>query len=170
MDVLQGSPAHAGRRPVSLRPARAGVTDPDHQHLGPKRLEAMQLLEVLFELLQERILEVEDALAALAVTACALLAACGTGAHAEPSTPTAEPSAIPVPADTSSVRLLDWPQFGLDPQRSDVSGRSTGITAANVRRLRRTVVHVGGTVDSSPIYLHGVRARGAVRNLATVRP
>jgi hypothetical protein len=108
------------------------------------------------------------ALLALALTACVVLAACGSGANAQPNTPTTDASAVPVPARASAARLLDWPEFGLDAQRSGFSADSTGITAANVRRLRRIVVQVGGTVDSSPIYLHGVRAGGAVRNLAIV--
>src|SRR5207302_321291 len=103
MDVLQGSPAHAGRRPVSLRPARAGVTDPDHQHLGPKRLEAMQLLEVLFELLQERILEVEDALAALTDRVLVVLpgdlVVGGTGAEANRPQGTRDGEGVQGPVD-----------------------------------------------------------------------
>lgn len=74
---------------------------------------------------------------------------------------------IPAPPALAQP-LLDWPLFGLDPQRSDVSERTTGITAANVALLRRVTVRLPGTVDSSPIYLHGVRVRGATRDVAIV--
>src|ERR1700730_10355262 len=90
---------------------------------------------------------------ALAFAVCVLLGACGGNAPAQVSTPTARESAIPTPAVSSARRLLDWPEFGLDPQRRDASERATGITAANVTRLHRITVAVGGTVDSSPIYL-----------------
>ena len=37
-----------------------------------------------------------------------------------------------------------------------VGPAATGITAANVAKLTRRQVSLDGTVDSSPIYLHGV--------------
>jgi outer membrane protein assembly factor BamB len=54
----------------------------------------------------------------------------------------------------------DWTRFGYDAARRDVGPASTGITAANVGRLRRQRVLLPGTVDSSPIYLRGVSVRG----------
>lgn len=77
---------------------------------------------------------------ALAASVCALVAACGDGTSQA----------------TSSARLLDWPEFGLNPQRTDTSAATTGITAANVRHLRSMRVELPGTVDSSPIYVHDV--------------
>jgi hypothetical protein len=68
----------------------------------------------------------------------------------------------------ASAPLLDWPEFGLDPQRSASSERATGITAATVAHLRRITVSVGGTVDSSPIYLHGALVAGASHNVTIV--
>ncbi len=97
-----------------------------------------------------------------------VLAACGSSAPADVSTPTASITAIPVPAHVSATRLLDWPEFGLDPQRSDVSEQSTGITAANVAHLSRTTVRLAGTVDSSPIYVHGASVDGATHNTIVV--
>lgn len=44
----------------------------------------------------------------------------------------------------------------------------TGITAANLGRLRMRVVHLGGTVDSAPIELHGISVRGRRRDVAVV--
>jgi outer membrane protein assembly factor BamB len=102
---------------------------------------------------------------ALAAVACVLVGACGSNAPAEVSTPTARESAIPSPAVASTPKLLDWPEFGLDPQRSDSSESATGITAANVTHLHRITVSVGGTVDSSPIYLHAAQVAGASHNV-----
>jgi hypothetical protein len=89
---------------------------------------------------------------------CVLLGACG-GAPADTVAPG---SAIPPPSihAAGAQRLLDWPEFGLDPQRSNVSPLPTGITAANVAHLHHVSVELPGTVDSSPIYLHGVSVAG----------
>jgi hypothetical protein len=105
---------------------------------------------------------------ALATGVCVVMGACGSSAPADVSTPLAAVSAIPAPASTSAARLLDWPEFGLNPQRSDSSERATGITAANVTHLRRTTVSLGGTVDSSPIYLHGALVGGSAHNVAVL--
>jgi hypothetical protein len=104
----------------------------------------------------------------LALAGCALALACGRSVPADTTTPTARAAEVPATAGTSAQRLLDWPQFGLDPQRSDVSERATGITGANVGRLRRMTITVGGTVDSSPVYLHKALIRGAAHNLVAV--
>lgn len=97
---------------------------------------------------------------------CAMLGSCGGSSEAKPNM--AETSQIPnpriaSPAGTSTLR--SWPEFGLDPQRSDATERPTGITAANLRGLKRMRVKLPGTVDSSPIYLHGVTVMGAVRDV-----
>ena len=107
-------------------------------------------------------------LCALGLTAAAsvVLASCGSSAPADVSTPTANRAAIPIAgAGATGARLLDWPEFGLDAQRSDVSEAATAIDAANLGRLRHVSVALPGTVDSSPIYLHDVAAGGATRNL-----
>ncbi|MEA2200824.1 MAG: hypothetical protein QOI89_1420 [Solirubrobacteraceae bacterium] len=106
---------------------------------------------------------------ALATAACLPLAACGSNAPADISTPTAASAAIPSPASFAAAgRLLDWPEFGLDPQRTNVSERSTGITSANVGHLRHVTATLPGTIDSSPIYLHGVSVAGASHNVIVV--
>lgn len=97
---------------------------------------------------------------------CVLLGACG-GAPADQSAP-ARATFPPSGHASRAPRLLDWPEFGLDPQRSDASGRSTGITAANVAHLRHVSVTLPGTVDSSAIYLHGVSVAGAIHDTAIV--
>ena len=55
--------------------------------------------------------------------------------------------------------LRAWPEFGLDPQRSDATALATGITAANFGHLKGRTIALPGTVDSSPIYLHGAAGR-----------
>jgi hypothetical protein len=84
------------------------------------------------------------------------------------SAPAAGTAEIPSPAYTSSARLLDWPEFGLNPQRTDVSPLSTGFTAANVTHLHRVTVNLPGTVDSSPVYLHEATVSGATRSVVVV--
>lgn len=59
----------------------------------------------------------------------------------------------------------DWTRFGYDAGRSNASTDETGITAANVATLRRQQVTIDGTVDSSPIYLHGVTINGRARDV-----
>ena len=78
--------------------------------------------------------------AALAVTAVALPGAAASG---------------------SNEAGGDWTRFGYDAARHDVGPAATGITAANVGSLVRQRVELGGTADSSPIYLRGVTVRGA---------
>jgi outer membrane protein assembly factor BamB len=96
------------------------------------------------------------------------LSACGGATPADVSTPTAGADAVPSAAQLSAARLLDWPEFGLDPQRSDVSESSTGITSANVAHLRHLTVALPGTVDSSPIYLHQAPVGGTPHNVIVV--
>jgi hypothetical protein len=85
--------------------------------------------------------------------------------------PTAGTAAIPTPLATSdgahaaTASLLEWPEFGLNPQRSNASADATGITTANVARLHRLSVALPGTVDSSPIYLHGASVAGATHDV-----
>jgi PQQ-like domain len=122
------------------------------------------------------------ALAALLIAAC--------GGSASPATAPVGSSPLPATSGTPSASigstrsggptapagrtagvapaLRNWPEFGLNPQRSDASNESTGITAANVARLHRLQIALPGTVDSSPIYLHGVAVAGAVRNVVIV--
>jgi hypothetical protein len=105
---------------------------------------------------------------ALASAACTVLAACGASAPAAPPAPTVTAAAIPSAAPAGRRRLLDWPEFGLNPQRSDVSEDATAITSANVAHLRHLALSLPGTVDSSPIYLHGALVRGGIHNTVVV--
>jgi hypothetical protein len=99
--------------------------------------------------------------------ACVLAAACGAAAPADTSTPTIAASAIPASAPAGAP-VRDWPEFGFDAQRSDVASGATGITAANVSHLHRLRVSLPGTVDSSPVYLHGVAVGGASHDVIVV--
>src|ERR1700733_3265003 len=105
---------------------------------------------------------------ALALIASVLIAACGGNSEAESSTPTIATNAIPTASQASNSRLLDWPEFGLDPQRSDVSDDTTGISATQLQHLRRRSVALPGTVDSPPISLHGVQVAGRSHNVVVV--
>ena len=103
----------------------------------------------------------------LAFALCALLGACGSATPIA-VTPTVSATAIPTASRSAAAELRDWPEFGLNPQRSDVSELADGITAANVTHLRDVSVSLPGTVDSSPIYLSGVTVAGAVHNVIVV--
>jgi outer membrane protein assembly factor BamB len=59
----------------------------------------------------------------------------------------------------------DWTRFGWDAVRTSAPTYSTGITAANVRSLKRQQVRLDGTVDASPIYLHDVNVNGGVHDV-----
>jgi hypothetical protein len=130
------------------------------------------------------------ATAPLAASALAalLIAACGGSTSPAASTPRTGAQATSIPrtrassgaaaragkaarptppgaAADSNAALQNWPEFGLDPQRSDATNAGTGITAADLAHLRRLQIALPGTVDSSPIYLHGVTVAGAVRDV-----
>ncbi len=113
------------------------------------------------------------------VLAAAMLCGCGGGsssagqaATATGSSQSAPPTSTPTRsgARSSAARaiageLTDWPEYGLNAQRSDATSSPTGITSANVGDLRARRVSLPGTVDSSPVYLHDVRAGGATRDV-----
>jgi hypothetical protein len=59
----------------------------------------------------------------------------------------------------------DWTRFGWNAVRTSAPTFSIGITAANVHSLNRQQVQLDGTVDSSPIYLHGVQVGGSTHDV-----
>ncbi|HWD69315.1 MAG TPA: PQQ-binding-like beta-propeller repeat protein [Solirubrobacteraceae bacterium] len=65
------------------------------------------------------------------------------------------------PAVTSG----DWPMFGYNDQSSGTGPSDTGITARNLRSLRRISVQIPGTVDSSAVELANVPVKGATRDV-----
>ncbi|HEY2789598.1 MAG TPA: hypothetical protein VGI72_09080 [Gaiellales bacterium] len=76
--------------------------------------------------------------------------------------PTATTSNPPPAAPGASAG--DWPLFGYDAARSNANPHPTGVTAADLAGLRRRVVALPGTVDSSPIFLRGVAVDGRRRD------
>jgi outer membrane protein assembly factor BamB len=92
--------------------------------------------------------------------------ACGGSSVVENSSLAAGVSASAAVAPAG--RLTDWPEFGLDAQRSDATSLPTGITAGNLAGLTDRRIALPGTVDSSPIYLHGVRVGRTVGNVVVV--
>jgi PQQ-like domain len=105
--------------------------------------------------------------------AALLLCSCGSGSadsgvRGPAFSPARDLGAASGAESGRGAELTDWPEFGLDPQRSDATSRPTGITAANLGSLRAQRVSLPGTVDSSPIYLHGVDVPGATRNVIVV--
>ena len=77
-----------------------------------------------------------------------LVSACGSGGGSS--------GGVDGARKTVATSGQDWTRFGWDARRSNDDPHATGITAANVARLHRQQVRLPGTVDSSPIYLHGV--------------
>jgi hypothetical protein len=67
-----------------------------------------------------------------------------------------------------SPQLTDWPEFGLNPQRTNATDETTAITAANVGHLRLRIVALGGTADNSAIYVHAASVGGAAHDVAIV--
>lgn len=53
----------------------------------------------------------------------------------------------------------DWTRFGYDAARHNSGPAATGIGATSLASLKRQVVRLDGTIDSSPIYLRGVGGR-----------
>ena len=89
------------------------------------------------------------------------VAACG----AAPTSRDSDETAAPTSRGEADANGHDWTRFGWDAGRSSAATVETGITAANVTTLRRQQVTLDGTVESSPIYLHGVRVNGAMHDV-----
>ena len=107
----------------------------------------------------------------------ALLAACGSGSGTSTAaigtvstsaTAAGKTVTRAAPAEAHGATLAEWPEFGVDPQRSDATEAATGITAANLGKLRDRRVTLPGTIDSSPIYLAGATVRGSTHDIVVV--
>src|SRR5215475_5364741 len=92
------------------------------------------------------------------VLAAVVLAACGGGGSAAGATGGV------AGARKTVASSRDWTRFGWDARRSNDDPQATGITASNLRLLRRQQVRLPGTVDSSAIFLHDVVVRGRQHN------
>jgi hypothetical protein len=84
-----------------------------------------------------------------------VLAACGGGGGT---------SGVRGASKTIAASAADWTRFGWDARRSNDDPHATGITAANVASLTKQQVRLPGTVDSSPIYLRGVKIGSTSRD------
>jgi hypothetical protein len=93
-------------------------------------------------------------------TCLVALAALGAGCGHQRAAPTATATA------TTTAPGPDWPMFGIGPTRPNATDRATGVTAADLPHLRKAVVRLPGTVDSSAIVLRKVRVAGAARDVA----
>ena len=62
----------------------------------------------------------------------------------------------------------NWTRFGYDAARHNAGPARTGITAANASHLHAQRISIGGTADSSPIYLRGVPVRGGKHDVFVV--
>ncbi len=107
--------------------------------------------------------------ASAAIGACVIaLVACG--GHAAGGTTTAATTSAAAATAATATTVIDgdgdWTRFDYDAQRSGVGPAFTGITAADVGRLRRRLVHINGVADSSAIELHAVKVRGRRRDVA----
>ncbi len=97
--------------------------------------------------------------AAFGVTACSESAPVGT-IHDTAQSPPGQPA-----NPTSSH---DWTRFGYNAARSNASSDATGIDSSNIGTVKRQQVALDGTVDASPIYLHGVQVNGSSHDVLVV--
>src|SRR5262245_40187144 len=95
----------------------------------------------------------------------AIVGACGAGSSADSSARTANVDSS-APTAKALAPTSDWTRFGFDAARYDAAPH--GISAADVSALSEQQILLPGTVDSSPIYLGGVHAGGATRDLLIV--
>ncbi len=102
-------------------------------------------------------------IAAILATAAALIgfAACGGSDDGAAAAATSAAPAVTGRAAASGPR--NWTRFGYDAAKTNRSPR--GLSGAQARKLTEHRVKLGGTVDSSPIYVSRVRTRGHVHDL-----
>jgi outer membrane protein assembly factor BamB len=101
-------------------------------------------------------------LVSLALVA-AVVAACGGSSPARPAPAATDAPAPERTAPPAAAASRDWTRFGYDAAKTNDAPR--GISAGDVAKLRERRVALPGTVDSSPIYLAGVRVAGRTRNV-----
>ncbi|MHB8658067.1 MAG: outer membrane protein assembly factor BamB family protein [Solirubrobacteraceae bacterium] len=97
------------------------------------------------------------------VAGCLLAGTTIAGSSASPASSVAVAQAL-----LSRVPSGDWTTFDFNARRSGVGPADTGITSGDLRLLRRRVVELDGTVDSSPVAVHTVRIRGRIRDAVIV--
>ncbi len=106
----------------------------------------------------------------LNIAVFALATACGHGDSAMASAIGMAGTSTQAPAASGTLApsTHDWPRFGWDAAGSNAAMVSTGIDSTNAASMRRHVVTIDGTVDASPIYLHGVQVGGASHDVLFV--
>src|SRR4051812_27705749 len=95
--------------------------------------------------------------AILLALSAVLAAGCGGGDDGPAPRDAASDPSPPVASGSGAARIHDWPMFGVTAARRNRYPGATGLGAAAARKLVRTRVKLPGTVDSSPLFLHGVR-------------
>jgi hypothetical protein len=105
----------------------------------------------------------------------ALITACGSGGASSISVATRTAGASGAASASQGASTArspipdgDWTRFDYDSARSGVGPADTGITARNLSTLQLRRVRVDGTVDSSPIELHGITVNGRRHDLIVV--
>jgi hypothetical protein len=88
------------------------------------------------------------------LAACGLLAGCGGQAGRSTGAGPGQASHF------ARVPDGDWPTFDYNAHRSGVGPNRTGITRANLGKLKTRVVPINGVADSSPIQAHGLKIHG----------
>src|SRR5262252_7924092 len=68
-------------------------------------------------------------------------------------------------APAAAAAGSDWPTFGGDNTRTNANMAPTRITAANVGSMTRQQVTISAPIDAGLIYLRGVQANGASRDV-----
>jgi outer membrane protein assembly factor BamB len=116
----------------------------------------------------------------LGICACGSEAAGSSSIADSPASPmrtasltrTASASSTAAGASRSARRAAaaagDWPQFGYSDQRSNDGPGRTDITSATLKHLKRRIVQLPGTVDSSAIELQAVAVKGRARDVIVV--
>ena len=103
---------------------------------------------------------------AVAITVAGLSASRPTSPSSPPP-PTAQIASSHAHSATAT-ELTNWPEFGLNPQRTGSTSHATGVTAANVKQLHLRQVRLAGTADNSAIFLSNVSVGGNVQNAVIV--
>jgi outer membrane protein assembly factor BamB len=93
-----------------------------------------------------------------------LLAGCGSGGHPGGSVRASGAASGPAAAAVDG----DWPTFDYNAHRSGVGPGASGITAADLQKLRVRAVRLDGVADSTAIQLHAVKIAGKIRDVDVV--
>ncbi|MBV9165635.1 MAG: PQQ-binding-like beta-propeller repeat protein [Solirubrobacterales bacterium] len=91
-----------------------------------------------------------------------VLAGCGSAGGAANTSPTASG------APAAAVHDGDWRTFDYNAQRTGVGPSRTGITTANIKKLRLRTVRLPGVADSTAIQLHAIDVAGKRRDVDVV--